>query len=128
MAKTTVKHVQNSAYTSAMASGLVISGPSPDGFIHVTFWREGLRLTEEHFEQEVFHHEGVEVAKMTPQGNVSEQFREDVATMIIPVHKYSEFCDALCKMRDSLDKSLQARDLVMAANTSNAPASESPAS
>ncbi|HEI8112374.1 MULTISPECIES: hypothetical protein [Stenotrophomonas] len=114
MAQTTVKHIQSNAYTSAMASGLIINGPSPDGFIHVTFWREGMRLTEEQFEQELFHHEGVQVAKMTPQGNTVEHFREDVSTMIIPVPKLSEFCDALCKMRDALGKAEQARDLFMA--------------
>jgi hypothetical protein len=113
--KIVVKHIQHPGYTSAMASGAVLAGPSPDGFVHITYWREGMRLLEEKFEQEVTLVNNVEVAKMKSEGNISEHFREDVATILLPVAKLDEICNALCKMRDNLAIALAARDQVIAA-------------
>lgn len=99
-----------------MASGIVVAGPSPDGFVHVTFWREGLRLLHESFEQETRVIDGIEVARMKPEGNESEHFREDVATIILPAAKLDEICNALCQMRDNLAKAISARDQAMASD------------
>lgn len=117
VAKVTVKHVEHGSYNRAMASGITLAGPSPDGFVHVQFWREALRMTEEHFDQELLQEGDMQVAKMVPAGNSSEQFREDVATMMIPVQKFPEFCDAMCKMRDVLAQAIAVRDAAIARDT-----------
>ncbi|GEM_PF-6803414 len=74
-------------------------------------------MVEEHFTQETFSQDGVEVAQLKPNGNASETFREDVATIIVPIQKFSEFCDTMCKMRDAIPKALAAREAAMAKHT-----------
>ncbi len=114
LSKVTMKHVQHPAFTSAMATGIALAGPSPDGYVHIQYWREGLRMLQENFEQEIFVQDGIQVARLKADGNETEAFREDVATVLIPVAKFDEFCDAMCKMRDSLKQSLAAREAAMA--------------
>ncbi|WP_256643666.1 hypothetical protein [Stenotrophomonas sp. 9(2022)] len=74
-------------------------------------------MTEEHFDQELLQEGDMQVAKMVPAGSSSEQFREDVATMMIPVQKFPEFCDAMCKMRDMLAQAIAVRDAAIARDT-----------
>lgn len=67
--------------------------------------------------QELFEQNGIQVAKMKPDGSSTEHFREDVATIVVPVPKFDEFCEAMCKMRDGIKLAIDARDAAIAQDT-----------
>ena len=99
-----IRHVLHTGYTSTVATALSLTGPSPDGFVHVTFFRDATRITEETLSQEVLQSGDVEVIKISPQENRTEHVREDVACIAIPVAKLGEVAEVIARMHGHLQE------------------------
>jgi hypothetical protein len=122
MSKFELKHHQSAAFASAVATGMIVAGPSGDGFLHLTFFRDILRcpvetfeapdnvpgehlhgehLHGEHLHGEHLHGEhlhGVDVAQAVGQAE-TVLYREDVAIISIPAHLFPSFQEAISRHR-----------------------------
>ena len=101
----TVPRVRSPGFTSAVATGVTIIGPSPDGFFHVTFWREGIRMIHERFrtiDPNASSIDGQAVV-MAEGGQHTEMVREEVATILIPIGRFAGMVEALGKVEVPTD-------------------------
>ncbi len=104
-----LKHFKHPGHTSVVATGVAISGPSADGFVHVTFYRDMLSLIEEYFDA---HEEGEGVNKtatLVPkrEANKTEMGREDVATVLIPAAAFESFYRTFGQMAELLPERIE---------------------
>lgn len=106
MAEFILKHVRHPAYASTVATGVVISGPSTDGLVQATFYRELLIPVEEYFnreEREVAGGAGLEVKLTLDRPGKIDQVREDVVTVQMQRGHFKAFVKALGKMVEGLE-------------------------
>lgn len=107
MVEVALKHRKNPHYTTTVASGLGIGGPSTDGFISIAFFREMVDVLEEYFDrtEEPLADGAVRVTmNSTTKPAKIEQFREDVATVLVPVSSFHAFAEAVAAMSEGLRK------------------------
>lgn len=81
-----MKHFQSPGYSSEVATGLAINGPSGDGFVHLMFYRDSVKMEAQDFVR-------TEVPggmQLTPTGtNEVEICREDVAKISMPASVFA---------------------------------------
>lgn len=96
----TLLHVRSSHYVSTVASGVIVTGPTDDGFVHLHFFRESQRILGE--EVPIQHKDPVNLqldrakAKMT----VNLQ-REEVATISLPERVFGEIVKGLMQVQQA---------------------------
>lgn len=97
MTEFVIKHSRAPHYTTAVATGLGLGGPSGDGFVHLTFFRDIFNIKSERFESVETKTTGnaTEIKLGSPLPNKVELEREDVVTISIPADKLKSFADAL---------------------------------
>lgn len=107
-----VKYVKAPAYTRAMASGVTVAGPSPDGFVHLVFWRESINIVSQTFEQEVADREiggrTVKVKQSVTKATESFPCREEVATLLVPIGSYQKILAAMGKLKIEIVQATEA--------------------
>lgn len=107
MVEVALKHRKHPHYTTTVASGLGIGGPSTDGFVSIAFFREMVDVVEEYFDriEEPLAGGAVRVTmNSTAKPAKIEQFREDVATVLVPIASFYSFAEAVANMAESLRK------------------------
>lgn len=85
---------------------MAVSGPSPDGFVHVTYYRDRVDLIEELFEMPdgadmTNNTEPVTLTKKDPSTR-TELCREDVVTVLVPISLFDSFAKAFSGMAETL--------------------------
>lgn len=80
MPNETIKFVKSADYSAGAAAGAMVSGPTSDGFVHVSFFREVQYPIEQEIEISEVSSEGL------PDNTVQAQRRKDLA----PPHLLSE--------------------------------------
>lgn len=108
MAEFSMKHVRHPAYASTVATGVVMMGPTPDGLVHVTFYRDLAVPVSEKFDREErdIGGGGKEV-KMTAVAPADmEQVREDVVTVQIPSHVLLAVATAFNNMKSGVEMNI----------------------
>lgn len=98
MGEMILKHNKHPAHHSSMATGVALSGPSPDGFVHLTFYRDAIELVEEHFETAPGEVEGTVHLRPVDGSLKTTLSREDVVTLLVPAGKFKSFASALQRM------------------------------
>lgn len=80
-----LEHVDSPSYISAVATGISISGPSGDGFLHLTFFRDIMRPVAEEFTlaPESADPSNVKFTLESRGGGEPKMYREDIATISI---------------------------------------------
>ena len=93
----TIRHERATNFQTLMASGMAIGGPTPDGFIHLTFFRDCIPALTEYFTVVAAKHDNTSVSmELSPsEGPVPAPAREDVATILVPVAKFESFVQAM---------------------------------
>lgn len=87
MAELTTKsilHVRPSHFVSGVATGMAITGPTDDGFLHLHFFREVQRITNDDVPARAVSPNEVELAWGHAEANI-HLHREEIAVISIPV-------------------------------------------
>lgn len=113
MADFALKHYKHAAHFTCVATGMAVSGPSPDGFVHVTYYRDRVDLVEELFEMpdgtDMSNPAGpVTLTKKDPPSR-TEISREDVVTVLVPIALFDSFTKAFSGMTTNLATSAEGR-------------------
>lgn len=97
MAEFEIKHIKAPHYATSVATGVALGGPTGDGFIHLTFFRDIFSLQHERFESVETRAVGTatEVKLGRPIPTHAPIEREDVASVSLPLDKLQSFADAL---------------------------------
>ncbi|CRD61458.1 MULTISPECIES: hypothetical protein [Stenotrophomonas] len=100
MAEFILKHVKHPGFSSKVATGVAAGGPTGDGNVHLTFYRDGVDLIEEYFEREekpVPGGKAVVLSKGKKQPK-SEFVREDLVRLVIPIDQLDEISELISKL------------------------------
>lgn len=79
-----LNRVQGPGFASGIATGASVAGPTSDGMIHITFFRDVAKVTSERLEVEKMADDS-----LRPTGKQqleSTIYREEVATISLPIH------------------------------------------
>lgn len=82
--KKIVQHVRPSHFTSAVATGVAVTGPTDDGFVHLHFYRETQRITHDDVPSRSRAPNEVELAWGHAEPSI-HLVREEVAVISVPV-------------------------------------------
>lgn len=99
MAQTSTRnilHVRPGHFVSAVATGIAVTGPTDDGFIHLHFFREAQRITNDEVPSRVAAPNEVDIAWGQAKPNI-HLVREEVAVISIPVGRLPFVSTALNK-------------------------------
>ncbi|MET0255430.1 MAG: hypothetical protein ABWZ54_12080 [Luteibacter sp.] len=99
MAQTSTKnilHVRPGHFVSAVATGIAVTGPTDDGFIHLHFFREAQRITNDEVPSRAASPNEVELAWGQAEPNI-HLVREEVAVISVPVGRLPFVSTALNK-------------------------------
>lgn len=99
MAQTSTKsilHVRPAHFVSAVATGIAVTGPTDDGFVHLHFFRETQRITNDDVPSRSSAPNEVELAWGHAEPNI-HLVREEVAVISIPVGRLPFVSTALNK-------------------------------
>lgn len=99
MAQTSTKsilHVRPTHFVSAVATGIAVTGPTDDGFVHLHFFREAQRITNDEVPSRSSTPNEVELAWSHAEPNI-HLVREEVAVISIPVGRLPFVSTALNK-------------------------------
>jgi hypothetical protein len=89
-----ILHVRSRGHVSAVATGVAVTGPTDDGFVHLHFFREIQRILHEDVPIEQVSEHGLMLDWSHAKASVHLQ-REEVATLSIPVTRYASMIEAL---------------------------------
>lgn len=99
-----LEHTSGPNYCSALATGITIAGPSADGMVHLTFFREVMRPTSETFKMlpagPPAPADAVTLERIATQA--PRMYREDVATISLPMATVET-------LRDIINQNIAAR-------------------
>jgi hypothetical protein len=79
-----ILHTRTSNFVSGVATGMAITGPTDDGFLHLHFFREVQRITNDDVPARSLAPNEVELAWGHAEANI-HLHREEVAVISIPV-------------------------------------------
>lgn len=82
--KKSILHVRPTHFTSAVATGMAVTGPTDDGFVHLHFFREVQRITNDDVPSRVPAPNEMELAWGHAEANI-HLVREEVAVISIPM-------------------------------------------
>lgn len=102
-----IKHQPADGHRSAVATGIVVSGPVPDGHIPLVFYRDTIQVLGENFFVRQIEHEGLTGQELRPNASRSadvRQYREDVATILVPINKIASFAAVLQQVAEAVSK------------------------
>lgn len=88
--KIEIKHLRSDHFTSDFATGVIVSGPTPDGFYHVIFYADAVALEKE---TAVRSEDGAYKIGIEPPDVLA--FREDKTRISMPHHVLQGFVDLL---------------------------------
>jgi hypothetical protein len=94
--KKSILHVRPTHFTSGVATGMAVTGPTDDGFIHLHFFREVQRITNDDVPSRSSSPNEVELAWSHAEANI-HLVREEVAVISIPVSRLPFVSTALNK-------------------------------
>jgi hypothetical protein len=94
--KKSILHVRPTHFTSAVATGMAVTGPTDDGFIHLHFFREVQRITNDDVPSRSSAPNEVELAWMQASPNI-HLVREEVAVISVPITRLPFIGTALNK-------------------------------
>jgi len=94
--KKSIMHVRPTHFTSAVATGMAVTGPTDDGFIHLHFFREVQRITNDDVPSRSSAPNEVELAWTHAEPNI-HLMREEVAVISVPVPRLPFIGTALNK-------------------------------
>jgi hypothetical protein len=94
--KKSILHVRPTHFTSGVATGMAVTGPTDDGFIHLHFFREVQRITNDDVPSRSKSPNEVELAWAHAEANI-HLVREEVAVISIPVSRLPFVSTALNK-------------------------------
>lgn len=94
--KKSILHVRPTHFASGVATGLAVTGPTDDGFIHLHFFREVQRITNDDVPSRSNGPNEVELAWGHAQANI-HLVREEVAVISIPASRLPFVSTALNK-------------------------------
>lgn len=94
--KKSIMHVRPTHFTSAVATGMAVTGPTDDGFIHLHFFREVQRITNDDVPSRSNTPNEVELAWTHAEPNI-HLVREEVAVISVPVTRLPFIGTALNK-------------------------------
>ncbi|NID15037.1 hypothetical protein [Luteibacter yeojuensis] len=89
-------HVRPTHFASAVATGMAVTGPTDDGFIHLHFFREVQRITNDEVPSRSSAPNEVELAWTHAEPNI-HLMREEVAVISVPVTRLPFIGTALNK-------------------------------
>ncbi|WP_139206725.1 hypothetical protein [Luteibacter sp. UNCMF331Sha3.1] len=84
--KKSILHVRPTHFTSAVATGMAVTGPTDDGFLHLHFFREVQRITNDDVPTRTSAPNETELAWGHAEANI-HLVREEVAVISIPVSR-----------------------------------------
>jgi len=84
--KKIVQHVRPTHFTSAVATGVAVTGPTDDGFVHLHFYRETQRITHDDVPSRSHAPNEVELAWGHAEPSI-HLVREEVAVISVPVSR-----------------------------------------
>jgi hypothetical protein len=79
-----ILHTRTSHFVSGVATGMAVTGPTDDGFLHLHFFREVQRITNDDVPSRSLSPNEVELAWAHAEANI-HLHREEVAVISIPV-------------------------------------------
>lgn len=94
--KKSILHVRPTHFASGVATGMAVTGPTDDGFIHLHFFREVQRITNDDVPSRSSSPNEVELAWGHAEANI-HLVREEVAVISIPVSRLPFVSTALNK-------------------------------
>jgi hypothetical protein len=97
----TLLHVRNSAYVSAVATGIIVTGPTDDGFVHLHFFRESQRILTEQVPAHYAEHGQLRLERSKAELKIHLQ-REEVATLSIPEATFGGLIEGLLQVATTL--------------------------
>lgn len=105
--KKTVPHKRSPNFVSHVATAAAINGPTGDGLIHFMFFRDAAMPISQDFNvTRVTNEFGAPALRMDPlpEGNVIEQYKEDLATISLPVEVAEQLLKILGQQLDKARK------------------------
>lgn len=94
--KKSILHVRPTHFASGVATGMAVTGPTDDGFIHLHFFREVQRITNDDVPSRSNGPNEVELAWGHAEANI-HLVREEVAVISIPASRLPFISTALNK-------------------------------
>jgi hypothetical protein len=94
--KKSIMHVRPAHFVSGVATGMAVTGPTDDGFIHLHFFREAQRITNDDVPSRSSAPNEVELAWTHAEPNI-HLVREEVAVISVPVGRLPFIGTALNK-------------------------------
>lgn len=103
-----VKYQKATGYTSGLSTGIMISGPTPDGMMQLNFYHDVLFADHERFaiKEKQVHKFGSSM-KLDPIPVEPDLMREIIATVVIPVDRFEGILGA---MKRSLELVAEAKN------------------
>lgn len=93
----TLLHVRNGSYVSAVATGVIVTGPTDDGFVHLHFFRESQRILNEEVPIQHNDHANLQLDRAQAKMKVNLQ-REELATISLPERAFGEIVKGLMQV------------------------------
>lgn len=97
----TLLHVRSPDYTSAVATGVIVTGPTDDGFVHLHFFRETQRILNEDVPVLDADDNNLKLNRAEARLKVNLQ-REEVSTISIPDQVFAELAKGLVQVSKTL--------------------------
>lgn len=94
-------HVRHPNYTSAVATGAIVTGPTDDGFIHLHFFRESQRILSEDVPVLLEDEANLKLDRVNADLQVHLQ-REEVATISVSPKVFEEIVKGLLRVAANL--------------------------
>ncbi|GLQ87539.1 hypothetical protein [Dyella flagellata] len=104
----TLLHVRNSQYLSAVASGIIVTGPTDDGFVHLHFFRESQRILSEEVPAQYEGDGHLRLERGNAELKIHLQ-REEVATLAIPESTFGDLVEGLMQVARTLSGRIDMR-------------------
>ncbi|MBB3228547.1 hypothetical protein FHW69_003189 [Luteibacter sp. Sphag1AF] len=98
-----VLHVRPSHFTSGVATGLHITGPTDDGFVHLHFFREVQRITNDDVPARIPAPNELELDWSRAQASI-HLHREELAVISVPAERLESMCRSLTSAAQFLAK------------------------
>ncbi|HEY4093392.1 MAG TPA: hypothetical protein VGN46_17915 [Luteibacter sp.] len=92
--KKNILHVRPPTFTSGVATGIAITGPTDDGFVHLHFFRESQRITHDDVPTRSQSPNETEFAWGRAEPNIHLQ-REELAVISVPMDRVQLMAQAL---------------------------------
>lgn len=97
----TLLHVRAPDYTSTVATGVIVTGPTDDGFVHLHFFRETQRILNEDVPISDADANNLRLNRAEAKLKVNLQ-REEVSTISIPEKIFEELAKGLVQVSKTL--------------------------